>query len=270
MAEGIRRWIESSLSNAVDLPLDNYTWRVLAYGADYGGLLNTPEYDFRYRKALTVAGKRVMGFYHGPDIDVNNQWIDGTGHMACAYLVSGFPERGYFYANQMDSLLIGKTLHGHAVRALPYTVNRSGGYEWVDTAKGFVSCAAWYIFARNGVNPLRLTRSPTTTVQSTEGGPAPGMLSDPFPNPCNPSTRIRLSIVNRQWTTVNVYDILGRKVATLVNDALEPGTYTLMFDGSHLPSGLYFYRAYVRSLDGGTLPRGRGGHTETRKLLILR
>jgi hypothetical protein len=55
-----------------------------------------------------------------------------------------------------------------------------------------------------------------------------------------------------------VYDVLGREVATLVNEVKEPGTYTVEFNASSLASGVYFYR-----LQAGT-------YVETRKLVLLR
>ena len=61
-----------------------------------------------------------------------------------------------------------------------------------------------------------------------------------YPNPFNPTTKIQFTIVNRQLTIVNVYDLVGREVATLVNEVKEPGTYTVQFDGSGLSSGVYF------------------------------
>ncbi len=257
-AGNIRAWLDDNLNNAVDLPLDNYTWRALAFGKESAGLLNTPEYDFRYRKILNVGGRKVMGFYHGPDIEQNNIWNDGTGHMACGFLSFGPRERGYFYANQLDSVLIDKVLYGRKVRALPYTLNRSGGYAWVDTTNGFTSCAAWYLLAKNGVNPLRLTYSPTTAVQPDGPGAAIPRLFQNFPNPFNPSTTIRFEIPRSVHVTLNVLDVLGRVVSVLVDEERNAGFYEVRFDASHLASGVYFYRVAA-----GTL-------VETKKLLLLR
>ncbi|MGA9118492.1 MAG: T9SS type A sorting domain-containing protein, partial [Bacteroidota bacterium] len=79
-------------------------------------------------------------------------------------------------------------------------------------------------------------------------------LDQNYPNPFNPSTKIQLTIVNPrlpyeaqrggqgQLTIVKVFDLLGREVATLVNEVKQPGTYSVQFDGSHLASGVYFYR----------------------------
>jgi hypothetical protein len=83
-------------------------------------------------------------------------------------------------------------------------------------------------------------------------------LSQNYPNPFNPSTTIRLTIVNRQLTIVKVFDVLGREVATLLNEVKDPGTYTVRFDGSRLASGVYFYRLQA------------GGFVATRRLLLLR
>ncbi|MBN2453014.1 MAG: hypothetical protein JXB40_01965 [Candidatus Omnitrophica bacterium] len=154
----IKKWIDENVKGN-SLALDNYTWRVLAFGKDYEGLLNIPEYDFRYRKTMDHKGARVAGFFHGPDIEMENIWVDGTGHMACAFMEVGQLERGYFYANQMDPIIFDRYFSGKRTRALPYTLNKAGGYDWVDTSKGFVSCAAWYIFAKNRFNPMTLEKN---------------------------------------------------------------------------------------------------------------
>jgi hypothetical protein len=67
-------------------------------------------------------------------------------------------------------------------------------------------------------------------------------LSQNYPNPFNPSTTIKFSIPNTQFTTLKVYNILGREVATLVNEEKTPGNYEVQFNGSNLSSGVYFYR----------------------------
>lgn len=67
-------------------------------------------------------------------------------------------------------------------------------------------------------------------------------LEPNYPNPFNPSTEIRFHIPRAQLVVLNVYDLLGQQVAALVNDYKQPGTYTTSFDGSYLPSGVYFYR----------------------------
>lgn len=156
-AEKLKGWIDENVKGD-NLALDNYAWRVLAMGPEHKDLLNIPEYDLRYRKILDYKDGRIMGFFHGPDIEVNNIWVDGTGHIACAFMAFGEPERGYFYANQLDALLFDKRIAGKETRTLAYALNRTGGYDWVDTTKGFASCCAWYIFAKNKFNPMTLEK----------------------------------------------------------------------------------------------------------------
>ncbi|MFZ4620774.1 MAG: T9SS type A sorting domain-containing protein [Bacteroidota bacterium] len=62
-----------------------------------------------------------------------------------------------------------------------------------------------------------------------------------FPNPFNPSTTIHYTVGQRTNVQLNVYNVLGQKVAALVNEMKEPGQYTASFNGRTLSSGLYFY-----------------------------
>jgi hypothetical protein len=63
-----------------------------------------------------------------------------------------------------------------------------------------------------------------------------------FPNPFNNTSNLKFQIVNTGDVKLVVYDIMGREVQTLVNESLKPGTYEVTFDGSNLPSGVYYYR----------------------------
>jgi len=67
-------------------------------------------------------------------------------------------------------------------------------------------------------------------------------LSANFPNPFNPATHISFDVPRAERVTVNVYNITGQFVQTLVNERLTPGTHMIRFDGANLPSGTYFYR----------------------------
>ena len=66
-------------------------------------------------------------------------------------------------------------------------------------------------------------------------------LEQNYPNPFNPATQISFAITMEGPVSLRVYDILGREVATLVNENRKPGQYTERFDGSRLASGVYMY-----------------------------
>ncbi|MBI9021324.1 MAG: hypothetical protein JEZ10_08745 [Verrucomicrobia bacterium] len=154
-AAAVRDWLSAQNLGDAGLPLDLYTWSVLAYEGQEAHVLDIPEHDLRYRKTLEVNGRQATGFFHSP-ANVDNVWLDGVGHMACAYFASGNPDKGRFYSNQMDAFIVERIVDGVTTHALPYTANQLGGYDWVDTSKGFVSCAAWYIFSKNAFNPFVL------------------------------------------------------------------------------------------------------------------
>ncbi|MCS7151200.1 MAG: hypothetical protein NZ928_02290 [Endomicrobia bacterium] len=155
IAKNIKKWLDNRLKKKKGLPLDLYTWRVLAFGKDYKDLLELVENDTRYKKQVVFNGKTVTGFFSGPT-NVDNIWIDGLGHIACAYYSVANTEKGDFYVREMEKLIIEKELNGVKVKTLPYTANTSGGYEWVDVNKGFTSAVCWYIFAKHKFNPFTL------------------------------------------------------------------------------------------------------------------
>ena len=67
-------------------------------------------------------------------------------------------------------------------------------------------------------------------------------LEQNYPNPFNPSTSIKYSIPQDGIVSLAIYNILGEKVLTLVNQNMKAGKYAIKFDASHYASGIYFYR----------------------------
>ena len=67
-------------------------------------------------------------------------------------------------------------------------------------------------------------------------------LRQNYPNPFNPETTIEFALRNGAFVTLEVYNVLGQKVATLVNDQLAAGSYRTVFNGATLPSGIYIYK----------------------------
>ncbi|HCA43679.1 MAG TPA: hypothetical protein DEP28_10565, partial [Bacteroidetes bacterium] len=62
-----------------------------------------------------------------------------------------------------------------------------------------------------------------------------------FPNPFNPSTKIRFDLPFSSEVSLTVYDYLGREVKQLINGIKQAGAYEIEFDASNLASGIYFY-----------------------------
>ncbi len=65
-------------------------------------------------------------------------------------------------------------------------------------------------------------------------------LEQNYPNPFNPTTAIGYQLSANSFTTLKIYDAIGREVATLVNEVKDAGYYSAQFDGMKLSSGIYF------------------------------
>jgi len=105
-----------------------------------------------------------------------------------------------------------------------------------------------------------MLRGPITGVseQSPPGLPAAFGLSQNYPNPFNPSTIIRYQLPMQTHVTLKLYDVLGREVATLVDERQDAGYKTIQWSSADLPSGVYFYRLAARDF------------VETKKLVLLK
>ena len=66
-------------------------------------------------------------------------------------------------------------------------------------------------------------------------------LKQNYPNPFNPTTTIEFNLPERSYVELNIYNVLGVKIATLVQGEKDAGTYSVKFDASKYPSGLYIY-----------------------------
>jgi len=84
------------------------------------------------------------------------------------------------------------------------------------------------------------------------------VLEQNYPNPFNPSTKIKYTVHQSSNVTMNVFDILGNKIETLVYEQKPMGTYEIIWYAENLPSGIYFYKLQV------------GDFAETKKMVLLK
>lgn len=84
--------------------------------------------------------------------------------------------------------------------------------------------------------------SGTAVSEDQSGLPQKVSLFQNYPNPFNPSTSIQYGIDQASDVQLEVFDLLGQRVASLVNGKKAAGWYTASFDASHLASGMYTYR----------------------------
>jgi len=94
--------------------------------------------------------------------------------------------------------------------------------------------------------------------QNSSNIPDKYSLSQNYPNPFNPVTNIKFQIAKNSFVNLKVYNILGKEIATLVNEKLQAGTYEVKFEGTNLPSGVYYYRVETEN------------YGETKKMLLIK
>ena len=119
----------------------------------------------------------------------------------------------------------------------------------------------------SGVNPPGTTPPPTRfsydivlagITGNTNEIPGEFKLYNNYPNPFNPSTKIKFDIPQVTNAKLVVYDVVGREVSSIFEGSLKAGRYTVNFDASNLPSGVYFYRLTTDSF------------TDTKKMLLIK
>lgn len=88
--------------------------------------------------------------------------------------------------------------------------------------------------------------------------PTDYVLKQNYPNPFNPSTTIQFALPQKSYVVLSVYNVLGVKVATLVNNTENAGLHSINFDASNLASGLYIYELKTDNI------------IKTRKMLLLK
>lgn len=95
-------------------------------------------------------------------------------------------------------------------------------------------------------------------VEEDVSNPTGFKLEQNFPNPFNPATKIKFIVNSRQRTTLKVYDSLGKEIAALLNNEIDPGEYEIEFNGTGLASGVYFYRLTAAQ------------YSQTKKFLLMK
>ena len=105
---------------------------------------------------------------------------------------------------------------------------------------------------------LAVTGTATGVEDNSTGIPTTFELSQNYPNPFNPSTVIKYQIPQNSFVNINVYDVLGNQVRTLVREDKAAGSYSVKFDASNIPSGVYFYTIQA------------GAFSQTKKMILMK
>ncbi len=137
--------------------------------------------------------------------------------------------------------------------ALQYTAPAGNFYHMTKSRSG---ATIWGIRNNGGISRYG---QPIVGINSASSEvPANYSLSQNYPNPFNPVTKINYALPKAGIVTIKVFDILGKEVATLVNEVKNAGIYSVDFNGTGISSGMYFYKISVN------------GFNEVKKMMLLK
>ena len=162
------------------------------------------------------------------------------------------PVSGRVYAD--SGMFVGHVRTGESSNWNEFTIT---GIYAHDSLNGVLSVDAPH---SDNDGTVRLIRKGIVTGVRTPNPSIPAfyILKQNYPNPFNPSTVIRYQIAEKSNVSLKVFDLLGREVATLVNEVKSAGSYTATFNATNLSSGVFFYRLQT------------GSFTDTKRLVLLK
>jgi len=161
------------------------------------------------------------------------------------------------FAPQIDSIATTQTFSVPPLNPGDTLITSLHVYAMMNNGTGYVQIQVGTFNHPND----RITLNFTATTQPEDAdnqinNPEQYYLEQNHPNPFNPSTVIKYGLKKSGFVTLNVYDVLGNKVATLVNGFQLAGDHQVSFDASNLSSGFYFYKLTT------------GNFTQTRKMIL--
>ncbi|MBK8552666.1 MAG: T9SS type A sorting domain-containing protein [Ignavibacteria bacterium] len=151
-------------------------------------------------------------------------------------------------------------------------MTNNNGATWTELAAGLPNTVAMHLDYNEAANKLRIGThgrgvyeiNALTGISNSLSEVAEGYsLEQNYPNPFNPVTNIKYKILDQGMVTLKLYNILGSEVETIVNQIQTTGTYSVIFDGANLTSGVYYYTISVASGSGNNF-------TDTKKLILLK
>ena len=241
-----------------------------------------------------------LGFYYsGNSYNINNWFVDD---LIFSHPIETYDPPGFLQVTEdtINQKVILNWTPGYSPGPLNYKIKRKIGFP-KDTSSYYTigyACNALLSFEDYDIQPNTIYTyrvhtvlpCPNSYYTSIGGNEATAYVPDiptsfktetkvvsefsfeqNYPNPFNPVTKIKFDIPDQvqndnRFVTLKVYDVLGNEVATLVNEQKRAGTYEVEFDGTGLPSGIYFYQ--IRAVDPST---GSGQvYVETKKMILLK
>lgn len=206
----------------------------------------------------------ATGYIAGGGLIFPNFWYimlktTNSGNTWTNQMFSGSPLYTVYFNNADTGYIAGE--YGRILKTT------TGGVNWITQNSSTTSYLTELFFY--DLNTGYCVGGYGTILKTTNGGvtglvpvgneiPKEYKLHQNYPNPFNPVTRIKFQLKYAGLANLVIYDILGRKVETLVNEVLKHGTYELDFNGNNYTSGIYYYKLMS------------GDYSETKKMVLIK
>ena len=154
--------------------------------------------------------------------------------------ISGIAGSGSEYWASLQSTAIHYSSNDGANWSLAYTAPAGSFYHLTKSRTGNT---LWGVRANGAITRYGVPIVGVTPISTTV--PDNFSLGQNYPNPFNPTTNIKFAVPQSGLVTIKVYDLLGKEIATLVNEVKNAGSYVVDFNASTLASGVYFYKMEV-------------------------
>jgi hypothetical protein len=224
-----------------------------------------------------IENPEELGFYWGwtPGLDIsvisNLAYLVGGGHFIYDFgqlqiidiTDPGNPELlGDYYSEDVIRAVAVQRSHAYLAAEVLIIVNiddpHNPLFATTYPAQGNdVAVDGDYIYLAEGT-AFTILRYTTTAIDKIDEIPLAFSLAPAYPNPFNASTTIRYDLPKQSDIIIAIFDLLGRKVETLMNGIQPPGSHSVVWDAKDAASGVYFYRIEAED------------YTQTRKCVLLR
>jgi len=159
-------------------------------------------------------------------------------------------------------LVLSKSASSYTQFSVPISPSQAPDSAWIEIVITSTN-GTTHVGSKFNIDDLSFGPAKTGVQELNSTAPAVFALSQNYPNPFNPSTLITYQIPNNGTVRLDIYDVMGRLLTTLVNEEKSIGRYTVPFDGSKFTSGIYFYRINVITRDGKSF-------SQTNKMILMK
>lgn len=250
-------------------------WDFIEHDWDANGYSHYDTLSLKIYADTTIGGKNyfrisdnywIYDFVRSDSIGVyfydtlnNKEWLFFKYNLSVGgYIQNGFklsPSDTNNFIKVYKSIDDSTSYFGQWMRRMRFTIDKGIDNAYsveINTQLGFIYIDASDIMSNRNIGLMGCKigdkiYGTLTTVNNIEQIPDEYKLFQNYPNPFNPATIIEYQLSKEETVTLKVYDIIGREIATLLNEATQySGKHKIIFNGANLSSGIYLYKLTLK------------------------